>query len=60
MYFVNTNSGVPLSTLLTFNRLKALSSDAELIANALKKSENDIIEVISTVLWKLSIFFIIL
>ena len=45
LYYVVFGIGVPLSTLLTFNRLKALSSDSEVVANALRKTKNDIIEV---------------
>ncbi|CAI8047983.1 La protein homolog [Geodia barretti] len=41
----STDGWVPLTTLLTFNRLKALSSDAVFIASALSKATNGIIEV---------------
>lgn len=36
---------VTLETLLTFNRLATLSKDPEVIANAVEKSENNIVEV---------------
>ena len=36
---------VTLKTLLTFNRLKAMSDDATAIVSALKKSTNDLLEV---------------
>lgn len=36
---------VTLKTLLTFNRLKSLSEEAEAIITALKKSSNDLLEV---------------
>uniref|UniRef100_T1IUN2 Uncharacterized protein n=1 Tax=Strigamia maritima TaxID=126957 RepID=T1IUN2_STRMM len=36
---------VPLDTLLKFNRLKTLSTDKELIVEAIKKSPNQLIEV---------------
>lgn len=36
---------IPLKTLLTFKRLAALSEDPEVIANAVDKSENEIVVV---------------
>lgn len=36
---------VSLQTLLTFNRLKQLSTDAQVIVDALKKSTNDLLEI---------------
>lgn len=36
---------VELDTLLTFNRMKSLTTDKEIITNALKQSKNDIIEI---------------
>ena len=35
--------GIPIGTLLTFNRLSALSKDEEVIANAVKEAESEII-----------------
>ena len=61
--FLSLTTGIPLTTLLTFNRLKVkiieiflgvlmlillvqtLSSDAELIASALRKATADIVQV---------------
>lgn len=36
---------VPVATLLTFNRLKALSNDSSVVVKALEKSTNDLLEV---------------
>lgn len=36
---------IPLKTLLTFKRLAAISEDPEVIANAIDKSENKLVEV---------------
>lgn len=41
---------VPLSVLLTFNRLKAMSEDSSVILKALSKSPNDLLEVGLTLL----------
>lgn len=37
--------GIPLTTMIKFNRLKQLSSDFDVIRTALKKSPNGLIEV---------------
>ncbi|GAB6024219.1 hypothetical protein CHUAL_008918 [Chamberlinius hualienensis] len=43
---ITKDSGwVSFATLLTFNRLKSLSSDAEVVVNALKKSPNNLLEI---------------
>lgn len=39
--------GVTLETLIKFNRLKQLSTDAKVIIDALKKSTSDLLEVIT-------------
>lgn len=36
---------VPFETLVTFNRLKTLSADIEVVANALRKSPNQLLEI---------------
>jgi len=43
---IKKNEGwILLTTLLTFNRLKAMSEDAKFITAALRKSTNDLLEV---------------
>ena len=44
------NIGVDFSVLLTFNRLKALSTDCSVIANALRKSSSDLLEVVEFII----------
>lgn len=39
-------TGVLLEVLLTFNRLKALSTDCSLIAGAIRKSSSELLEVL--------------
>ena len=36
---------MPIATLLTFNRLKALSSNEELIANVVRQSGSTLVQV---------------
>lgn len=45
---------VTLATLLTFNRLKAMTEDPDVIMAALKKSTNDLLEVLLNFLCTIS------
>ncbi|RDD37120.1 Lupus La protein [Trichoplax sp. H2] len=42
---VENNGWIPLSVLMTFNRLKSLSTDTDVIMAALKKSTNNVVEI---------------
>ena len=45
--FPERDAGIPLSTMVKFNRLKQLTEDQALIAEALKKSSTGIVEVVT-------------
>jgi hypothetical protein len=45
MNISNTCSGIALSTLLTFNRLKALCDNPKSICTALSKSTSNLVEI---------------
>ena len=45
LYDLDLNTGFPLDLLVTFNRMKSLSTDFEVIVGALNKSTSGLVEV---------------